>query len=79
MINIKVTEEAFEFLAYLVRQDVTLPALLADHLKWDYSREQIKEFLNIIDSACNEARSNKRFSSEASTKNHALRHEFSSP
>jgi hypothetical protein len=79
MINIKVTEEAFEFLAYLARQDITLPALLVDYLKWDYSTEQIKGLLNILDSACIEARSNKRFSGEVSTKNRALRHEFSNP
>jgi len=79
MINIKVTEEAFEFLAYLARQDITLPALLVDYLKWDYSTGQIKGLLNILDSACIEARSTKRFSGEASTKNRALRHEFSNP
>lgn len=60
MIAIKVAEEVFEFLAYLARQDVTLPALLVDYLKWDYSTKQIKDLLNILDSACIEARNNKR-------------------
>jgi hypothetical protein len=55
--TIEISDETFEFLAYLARQDVTLPAVLADYLKWDrYTREEIKAHLHALDSACIKAR-----------------------
>jgi len=51
--TIEISDETFEFLAYLARQDVTLPAVLADYLKWDrYTREEIRAHLHALDNAC---------------------------
>jgi hypothetical protein len=55
--TIEISDETFEFLAYLARQDVTLPAVLADYLKWDrYTREEIKAHLHALNNACIKAR-----------------------
>jgi len=57
MKTIEISDETFEFLAYLARQDVTLPAVLADYLKWDrYTKEEIKAHLHALDNACIKAR-----------------------
>jgi len=55
--TIEISDETFEFLAYLARQDVTLPAVLTDYLKWDrYTREEIRAHLHALDNACIKAR-----------------------
>jgi hypothetical protein len=49
----KISDETFEFLACVARQDVTLPPLLVDYLRWDrYTKEEIKVHLHALDSAC---------------------------
>ena len=61
MKTIKIPDETFEFLAYIARQDVTLPPLFVYYLKWDrYTKEEIKAYLHALDSACNEARVKRR-------------------
>jgi len=56
MKTIKIADEAFEFLAWLVRQDVTLPNVIIDYLKWNrYTKEEIKVHLHALNSACVEA------------------------
>jgi hypothetical protein len=53
---IKIPDETFEFLAYVARQDVTLPSVLVDYLKWNhYTKEEIKAHLHALNDACNEA------------------------
>jgi hypothetical protein len=53
MKTIKIPDETFKFLAYVARQDVTLPSLLIDYLEWDrYTKEEIKAHLDVLDSAC---------------------------
>lgn len=57
MKTLKIPDETFEFLAWLVRQDVTLPNVMADYLKWDmYTREQTKAHFHALHNACLEAR-----------------------
>ena len=57
MKTIKIPNETFEFLAYVARQDVTLPPLLVDYLKWDrYTKEEVKVHLHVLDSTCNKVR-----------------------
>ena len=54
---IKIPDETFKFLAWLVKQNVTLPAVLVDYLEWNrYTKEEVKAHLHAIDSACIEAR-----------------------
>jgi hypothetical protein len=56
MKSIKIPDETFEFLAYFARQDVTLPALLGDYLKWDrYTKDEIRAHLHALNDACNKA------------------------
>ena len=56
MKTIKIPDETFEFLAWLVRQDVTLPAVMTDYLKWNnYSKQEIKNHLLALNMACIEA------------------------
>ena len=56
MRTIRLKNEAFEFLAWLVRQDVTLPSVITDYLKWDrYSKEQIKDYFLALHNACIES------------------------
>lgn len=52
-------DETFEFLAYLARQDVTLPAVLVEYLKWNYTQEEIKHHLHTLNDACTETREKK--------------------
>ena len=53
MKTIKIPDETFEFLAWLVRQDVTLPAVMADYLKWDrYTKEENQAHLHVFNDAC---------------------------
>lgn len=57
MRTIRLSNETFEFLAWLVRQDVTLPSVITDYLKWDtYSKEQIKAHFLALHNACIESR-----------------------
>jgi hypothetical protein len=50
---LKIPDETFEFLAWLVRQDITLPGVMVYYLKWDrYTREQIKAHLDALNEAC---------------------------
>ena len=56
MKTIRITDETVKFLAWLVRQDVTLPAVMVDYLKWNkYSKEEIKTHLLALNMACIEA------------------------
>jgi hypothetical protein len=56
MKTIKIPDGTFAFLAYTARQDVTLPALLVDYLKWDrYTKAEIKAHLDALNDACNKA------------------------
>jgi len=56
MKTIKIADETLEFLAWLVRQDVTIPSVIIDYLKWNrYTREEIKAHLHALNSACIEA------------------------
>lgn len=60
MKTIRLTNETFEFLEWLVRQDVTLPSVITDYLKWDtYSKEHIKAHFRAIHDACIESREDK--------------------
>lgn len=52
MKTIDIQDETFEFLAYLARQNVTLPAVLVEYLKWSYTREEIKRHLHNLNDAC---------------------------
>ena len=53
---IKIPHETFEFLAWLVRQDITLPNVMVYDLKWDrYTWKQIKAHLDILNEACIES------------------------
>ena len=56
MKTLRTSDETFKFLAWLVRQDVTLPAVMTDYLKWNnYSKEEIKNHLLALNMACIEA------------------------
>jgi hypothetical protein len=53
MKTIKVSDETFNFLVYLAKQNVTLPQLLFDYLKWtDFTKEEIKQCLDELSQAC---------------------------
>ena len=53
---IKSPDETFQFLAWLVRQDITLPNVIVDYLKWNrYTREQLKAHLDALNEACIES------------------------
>ena len=57
MKTIKVRDDAFEFLAWLMRQDVTLPSVMMEYLKWDrYTIKEIKAYLHALNDACTKAR-----------------------
>ena len=54
--TIKAPNETFKFLAWLVRQDVTLPSVMVHYLKWNrYSKQEIKSHLLALNMACIEA------------------------
>jgi len=54
--TIKAPNETFKFLAWLVRQDVTLPSVMVHYLKWNhYSKKEIKQHLLALNMACIEA------------------------
>jgi len=56
MKTIRISNETFKFLAWLVRQDVTLPAVMVHYLKWNkYSKEEIKTYFLALNMACIEA------------------------
>jgi hypothetical protein len=60
---LRLPDETFEFLSWLVRQDVTLPSVITDYLKWDaYTREQIKAHFETLHSACVESHEDKSYS-----------------
>ena len=53
---VEIEDEAFHFLAWLVRQDVTLPAVMVHYLKWNhYTKKEIKSHLLALNMACIEA------------------------
>jgi hypothetical protein len=55
--SLRIPNKTFEFLAWLVRQDVTLPSVITDYLKWDeYSKEQIKAHFLALNNACIDSR-----------------------
>jgi hypothetical protein len=54
--QVEIEDEAFRFLAWLVRQDVTLPSIMSDYLKWNqYTKQEIKNHLLALNMACIEA------------------------
>jgi len=54
--QVEIEDEAFRFLAWLVRQDVTLPSIMSDYLKWNlYTKKEIKSHLLALNMACIEA------------------------
>ena len=56
MKTIKTPDETFRFLAWLVKQDVTLPGVLVDHLKWNhFSKQEVKAHLRNLHNACIDA------------------------
>ena len=56
MKTIKLPDETFTFLAWLARQDVTIPNIIVDYLKVNrYTKEQVKAYLHALDNACIEA------------------------
>ena len=51
--TIKAPKETIKFLSWLVRQDVTLPSVMVDYLKWNlYSKKEIKDHLLALHMAC---------------------------
>ena len=55
--TIKIPAKTFEFLYWLAKQDVTLPATLTHHLKWDrYPEKEIQNHLNILSHAIRESK-----------------------
>ena len=57
MKSIKIPDETFELMAWLVRQDVTLPAVMVDYLKWDkYTKEEIRAHFHVFNDACIKSR-----------------------
>ena len=56
MKTLRISDETIKFLAWLVRQDVTLPSIMTDYLKWNhYSKQEIKKHLLALNMACIEA------------------------
>jgi len=54
--RIEIEDETFRFLAWLVRQDVTLPAVMVHYLKWNrYTKKEIKQHFLALHMACIEA------------------------
>ena len=54
--TIKAPNETIKFLAWLVRQDVTLPSVMVDYLKWNhYTKQEIKNHFLALNMACIEA------------------------
>ena len=46
---IKIPSETLKFLGWLVKQDVTLPGLIVDYLKWEnFSKEEIKRHFHVL-------------------------------
>jgi hypothetical protein len=57
---VRLPDETVEFLSWLVRQDVTLPSVITEYLKWDeYTMEQIKAHFETLHNACVESREDK--------------------
>ena len=53
MKTMKIPDETFEFLAWVVRQDVTLPAVMVDYLKWDiYTKEDMRAHFHVLNDEC---------------------------
>jgi len=47
--TIEIPVKTIEFLRYLAKQNVTLPAAMVHHLKWDrYTIREIKDHLNAL-------------------------------
>lgn len=56
MRTLTLDDETFGFLAWLIKQDVTLPAVLVEYLKWNrYTRDEVKRHLHALNDACIEA------------------------
>ncbi|MHC3129402.1 MAG: hypothetical protein IBV52_04925 [Candidatus Bathyarchaeota archaeon] len=56
MKRIEIEDETLRFLAWLVRQDVTLPSVMVHYLKWNrYTKKEIKKHLLALNMACLEA------------------------
>jgi len=55
--SVILSDEAHEFILWFAKQDVTLPALFVDHLKWKrYKKDEIKRHFKEIIDACSEAK-----------------------
>ena len=64
--TIKAPNETFKFLAWLVRQDVTLPAVMVHYLKWNrYTKEEIKQHFLALHMACIEAQQESKTSEKS--------------
>jgi hypothetical protein len=60
MRTIRVPDKTFEFLEWLVRQDVTLPSVITDYLEWNtYTKEEIKAHFQTLYNTCIESREDK--------------------
>ena len=56
MKTLRISDETVKFLSWLVRQDVTLPAVMVHYLKWNqYTKQEIKKHLLTLNMACIEA------------------------
>ena len=56
MKTIRISDETIRFLAWLVRQDVTLPSVMVYYLKWNhYTKQEIKNHFLALNDACIEA------------------------
>jgi hypothetical protein len=54
--TIEIEDETLRFLAWLVRQDVTLPSVMVDYLKWNrYTKKEIEQHLQALNMVCIEA------------------------
>ena len=53
MKSVKIPDETFEFMAWLVRQDVTLPSIMTEYLKWDrYTKEETQAHFHVFNDTC---------------------------
>jgi hypothetical protein len=54
--TIEIEDETLRFLAWLARQDVTLPSVIVDYLKWNqYTKKEIEKHFLALHMACLEA------------------------
>ena len=55
--SLVLSDEVFDFIQWFVKQDVTLPNLFGDYLKWKpYKKDEIKAYFKEIGLACSDAK-----------------------